>query len=128
MRRTLSALLLSALTIVATGCGSRPPEPADPAAARTALTRALDAWQQGQSPDALKDGSPPLYVADHDWQSGGKLQKYKLDAKEAMHGASVRFGAQLSLRGSDGKVAQKQVYYLVGTQPALTVVRADEGD
>lgn len=129
MRRTSYPLLLGGLVVVAMiGCGPRPPEPADPGAARAALTQALDAWQQGQTPTDLQASSPPIHVADVDWQGGWKLHKYKLDAKDVMHGAAVRLGARLSLRSPKGKTAEKQVFYLVGTQPTLTVVRADEGD
>ena len=63
--RLLAVAGLSAAACVSPGCGSGPPRPADPVAAREALERTLAAWKEGKTPESLKDAEPPIVVSDH---------------------------------------------------------------
>jgi hypothetical protein len=113
------------------GCGSGPPKPADPAAAREALDRALTAWKEGKSPESLKSDSPPIVVSDHSWSNGVRLVRYEIEPGDRRAGADQCFQVVLWLEGaqskgkSQSKVGERRekTEYNVGTNPILTVVR-----
>src|SRR3954469_15446902 len=75
----------------ATGCGPGPPTPAEPAAAREALERALAAWKEGKSAESLKGDDPPIVVSDHVWSKGPPLVKYEIEKGDRRAGANQRF-------------------------------------
>jgi hypothetical protein len=128
---TAAALALSALP----GCGSGPPTPADPAAARAALDRALTAWKEGKPADSLKNDDPPIVVSDHAWSGGASLLNYRIEPGDRRTGADQAFrvvlwlkddGAAVKPRGkarAKAKDGQEETEYNVGTSPMLTVVR-----
>jgi hypothetical protein len=122
-------LSLGSLLLLA-GCGGGPPlpQPADPARAREALRTALDAWQHGEQPSALANGSPAVHVNDYDWSAGQKLSRYRIADGEARQGVDTCFKVTLTLKDAQGRSVQKTVSYKVGTAPALTVVRSDAND
>jgi hypothetical protein len=111
------------------GCGSGPPRPADPAAARQALERALDAWIQGKQVESLKSENPPIVVSDHDWSSGARLVKYQIEPGDRRAGADHCFQVVLWLENDKtdpkrkGQEHKEKTEYNVGTDPILTVVR-----
>jgi hypothetical protein len=126
MKRTLALVLscsLAALTLV--GCGKSRPK-ADPEVARDTLRAALGAWKKGESADVLKERSPPIHVADHEWQGGFALLDYQVSAKDQLFGSDLRCQVELSLRNPRGKALKKKATYSVGTNHALTVVREDD--
>jgi hypothetical protein len=94
--------------------------------ARETLRLALDAWKNGEQPEALKDHRPSIYVADHDWGDGHQLVAYQVSAQDRPFGSHLRCQVQLSLRTHKGKVLNKKATYHVGTSRALTVVRTDD--
>ena len=67
-----------------------------------------------------------MHVSDPDWSEDCKLQKYRLLPDETERATTLRVKVALSMRDSRGKTADKTVAYLVGTQPAITVVREFE--
>lgn len=117
MRRPAIALVLA----FAAGCGSAPTQ-SDPEVARQTLQRALDAWKRGDPPDALKDASPPVTVADTEWRRGAKLLAYELADKTEPSGFDQRFTVKLTL---DADKKPRTVMYDVSTHPKLVVVRAE---
>src|SRR5262249_37802098 len=112
--------------VLAAGCGRyAPPPPADPAAARQALRSALDAWQGGDTVEALARGKPPVHVADDDWQGGARLLNYEITGEGEMLGLNLCCPVALSLQDRGGRTVQKKVRYSVGTSPVLTIFRED---
>lgn len=140
MNRTILfyAASLSAAVIAVLGppgCGSGPPKPADPAAARQALERALTAWSEGKSVESLKDEDPPIVVSDHSWLNGAHLVKYQIEPGDRRAGTDHNFQVVLWLeddkagaksksksKGKGGERREKTEYN-VGTNPILTVIR-----
>jgi hypothetical protein len=114
-----------------TGCGTGPPKPADPAAARAALERALTAWSEGKSAESLKDDDPPIVVSDHSWLNGARLLKYQIEPGDRRAGTDHNFQVVLWLeddktkaKGKDkGGERREKTEYNVGTNPILTVIR-----
>lgn len=119
--RSLPLILGLAL---AAGCGGRAPRPADPDQARTAVRAALDAWARGESAETLTQRRPAIHVVDHEWRSGLRLDRYEVVADQPA-GADLRCETTLWLRGPRETTIQKPAVYIVGTNPALTVVRED---
>jgi hypothetical protein len=111
--------------LVAAGCASRLQTPADPADAREALRGALDAWQRGDAPDALRDAAPVVHVSDPDWSAGCRLTRYHIAEGDDRSGIDLRYRVTLTFRDPKGKLVQKKTAYVVGTHPVLTVVRND---
>jgi hypothetical protein len=129
--RPLKLAVLSAAIVAGglTGCGSGAPKPADPAAAREALERALTAWTEGKPAESLKNESPPIVVSDHGWTSGARLIKYQIEPGDRRAGADHNFQVVLWLQDDKAKAKgksgerQEKTQYNVGTNPILTVVR-----
>ena len=115
--------LAAALLATAAGC-SRSSAPVDAPRARQALVAALNGWRRGEAPAALQGASPALTVQDLDWMGGARLLDYQIagDGREA--GANLHIPARLTLRTPQGKELRKDVTYVVGTSPILTVFRA----
>jgi hypothetical protein len=123
MSRRLFGLLLAGM-LLTLGCGG-PPAPADPAQARAALRAALDAWQKGESPDALKEHQPPVTVTAWEWRAGYQLLSYTIES-DTPFAADLRCRVQLALKNPRGKVLRKTAVYVVGTSPVLTVAQEEE--
>jgi len=117
-----SALLVG---LGSSGCGKARPK-ADADLARETLRMALDAWKKGQPADSLKDRSPPINVADHEWRGGFALLDYRVAEKDQHFGSDLRCQVELSLRNPKGKTLTKKATYSVGTNNALIVVREDD--
>jgi hypothetical protein len=137
MRKFLMIVGLSAAAIVLPGCGSGPPKPADPVAAREALERSLSAWKEGKTPESLKSDEPPIVVSDPAWSNGARLIKYQIEPGDRRAGADHSFlvllwtenstaATKAPKKGKDkskGKDGEEKAEYYVGTNPVLTVVR-----
>jgi len=108
---------------LAAGCGGKPAHAVNPDTARQTLRAALDAWKAGEKPDDLKQHSPPVVVQDFDWQGGARLVDYQVLGDGDCMDANLRCPVRLTLRDARGQAAQKEVVYLVGTSPQLTVFR-----
>jgi hypothetical protein len=113
--------------VLLTGCGGRPlPSPADPEQARQALRAALDAWARGEKSQSLRGGAPPIAVVDGDWDRGLRLEKYRLGPADQLSGPNLLCPVRLTLRNSQGRSIQKQVVYLVGTSPLVSILREEQ--
>ncbi|WP_337175661.1 hypothetical protein [Paludisphaera sp.] len=122
--RTTAALAL-VLALAASGCGTSGP-PADPEYGRKALVTALDAWQAGATPASLAQATPPIHVADGDWNAGAKLQGYKADDEGKHFGADLNYRVVLELKPARGKATRRDAVYAVSTHPRLMVLRQDD--
>jgi hypothetical protein len=125
MRTALSSSLFALLLV--SGCheGTGLPPAADPEKARASLRTALDAWQQGEQPDSLKNRTPAIYFTDFAWQGGQRLLKYELGEQTKGVGQQVVCSAVLSLAKGNDKPYEKKARYLIDTDPAIVIVPAD---
>lgn len=99
----------------------------DPPRAMDALKTALDEWKKGSDLKSLATSSTPMTVQDFDWSGGAKLVDYEIVGDGKPEDANLRVRVKLRLAGAAGKpqakTAEKSVWYLVGTSPAVTVFR-----
>lgn len=109
---------------LAAGCSAGPHDvPVDKARAHEALKTALESWKKGEAIDGLKSASPPIVVQDFDWMAGQKLVDYRITGEGQDDDSNLRIPVSLTLRDAKGGEAKKDVRYIVGTSPALTVFR-----
>jgi len=107
------------------GCsGYQHAESVDAERARATLKVSLDAWKSGSSPTALKAGSPSIMVQDLDWITGAKLIDYQVSGDGRKREANLFVPVRLTLRTPKGREIKKDVSYIIGTSPSLTIYRA----
>jgi len=113
------------LVLLLAGCSTGPRRAADvePEKARDALRTALESWKKGDKPAALQQRSPAITVQDMDWESGARLMSYELKDEGTAYDANLYCTVQLTLRPAQGPEVKKEVTYIVGTSPVLTVFR-----
>lgn len=104
------------------GCGGGPPPPTDPAAGVSLLRTALEAWQAGEAPDALKGRAPPLTVVDKDWSAGAKLTRFEIEESAAKPNG-YDLGCPVRLWLGDGKKPPVRVRYVVALSPNQVITR-----
>jgi hypothetical protein len=120
----LLCFVVSVFSISLLGCGRgnvAPPGASDPAAAKQALTQALDAWQTGAKPDSVSGA----IVSDEEWAGGAQLLSYQLQGEGKTHGNSFRQQATLEVRGPTGNGVRKTALYQIATNPKVTISRSD---
>jgi hypothetical protein len=88
------------------------------------LKIALDAWKTGKKTQELKAATPSIVVQDMDWDGGSKLLDYQITGPGTEQDANLRCPVKLTLRDPQGQEVKKDVSYIVGTDPVLTVFRA----
>ena len=120
--RTAGALVVAAVLTQA-GC-QRTPRPAAPDEARSALRQALDAWQQGEAPDAFGKRSS-LTVVEPKWRNRWRLVGYELAGDGRPSGFDWQCPVKLSLRDARGKAAQERAVYTISTAPVRVIIRAE---
>jgi hypothetical protein len=113
------------LLLLCAGCSTGPKRAADvePEKARDALRTALESWKKGDKPETLQQRSPAITVQDMDWESGLRLLSYELKDEGSAYDANLYCEVRLTLRTPQGAEAKKEVTYIVGTSPVLTVFR-----
>lgn len=117
-------LALAATLTLFAGCnGSQRAAPVDADRAREALKTTLDGWKKGDKPETLKEGTPSITVQDMDWMGGARLVDYQVDGDGKAVEANLFVPVKLTLRTKDGKELKKNVSYVVGTSPIVTVFR-----
>jgi hypothetical protein len=117
------AALLPRAGLLAAGCGSPAPPPADPEKARQALTAALDGWRKGQK--ELTHEGRPVTLRDRRFTSGGKLLSYKL-GQDQTYGHDRQFRVAMTVRDAGGREASEQAVYNVRTEPAVLIARVED--
>jgi len=120
-RLVVPTLMVLTVTLFAVGC-SGTPDVVRPTVAKETLITALTAWKNGDAPTLLRETSA-IVVQDMDWTAGAKLQDFKLQDDGKAVGANLSIEVELSLVDAAGAATQQKVWYLVGTDPALTVFR-----
>jgi hypothetical protein len=122
----LAALAMCAAAVWTGGCNrGRMGSPADNGKALAGLEAGLTAWKRGDAPDALAKGSPAVYFNDREWRDGAKLTEYKVAGEPTPFGYAVQFTVSLTLKDAQGKTTTKTVNYIVNTDSATSVARAD---
>lgn len=121
----LAAGLICAVLLAACGCSSQGPQaaPVDPELARNTLQTVLETWKSGESADMLQSLSPSIVAQDMDWKMGYELIDYEVDGQGDAVDTNLYCPVRLELRSPDGKNVTKNVRYIVGTDPVLTVFR-----
>lgn len=110
------------------GCGGRygaADLSVDPELARESFAAFLEAWKAGQTPADLQRRSPPILVGEPEWAAGTRLLSYEITADEFNDGANLHTAAELKLRDANGLESRQRVEYIVGTEPTVTVFRAE---
>ena len=124
VRTFTTQLLVCLLAVWVLGCSlGTGPAAVRPELARETLITALTAWKDGSSIDALRAQSPEIVVQDPDWTAGKQLTDFALQGDGKSVGATLSIEAQLVLADASGETLTQRVWFLVGTDPALTVFR-----
>ncbi len=121
LRLVVPTLMVLSVTMSAVGC-SGTADAVRPTVAKETLITALTAWKSGDTATLLREKSA-IVVQDMDWTAGAKLQDFKLQDDGKAVGANLSIEVELSLVDATGAETQQKVWYLVGTDPALTVFR-----
>ncbi len=123
-KRSMTQILVAMLAVCVVGCfGANAPEAVRPELAKETLITALTAWKDGSQIDVLQTQSPAIVVQDMDWSAGKQLKEFTLQGDGKAVGANLSIEVELILADSSGKTSNSKVWYLVGTDPALTVFR-----
>ena len=120
------AIMLGAC-LLAAGCGkSKLDEPVEPAKAREALEKALDAWKKGGKPADLQARTPAVYFNEPEWAAGKELVSSTVGPVE-LSGRQGRARVKLTLRDRAGKVTEREIGYLIDTTPQVVITREGLG-
>lgn len=119
--RHASQALLVLTLLCQSGCQPAA-EPAVPEQARDTLRQALDAWKQGERPEAFQERTA-ITVVERRWTQGVRLLAYDIQGDGRMHGFDWQSQVHLSLQDSLGKKTHERAVYNVSTSPARVVVR-----
>lgn len=122
--RLFRAACLLAVVLLA-GCGQRTVPVSDIDQAKALITQTFDDWKAGATLDAQRAKSPPVYVAEELWLGGAKLQDYELTGPGEPSGTNIRFKVKLKCTDKSGATRDRDLKYLVTTQPACTIARED---
>ena len=120
-----AAVLMPLFTLMGiAGCQNGPAAaPVDVPVAEQTLTRVLDGWKAGETAESFQKETPSVVVQDRDWQTGFALLDYEIRTPGKAYDANLHSDVALTLRDPDGKEVKKNVTYIVGTDPVLTVFR-----
>jgi hypothetical protein len=117
-----AGMLILSLT---SGCGDNGAAgTTDTNQARNALDRALSAWRDGKTADALKSEEPPLEASDHQWKNGLHLVKYEVQQDPLPSGSGQSFRVTLWLKDDHSKQTKVITQYDVATTSPIRVARA----
>lgn len=125
MRKYLRAACWPTLLLICfCGCSRQQhAAPVNAELARKSLRSALDSWKKGDELGALRKSSPSITVQDMDWKSGYRLLAYEIQGDGATRDANLHCPVKLTLQDPDGREVSREVVYIVGTDPVITVFR-----
>jgi hypothetical protein len=120
-----NALLPAFLLLgVAAGCTRQQhAAPVNPELARKSLREVLDGWKRGDDLASFRQASPSITVQDMDWTSGYKLLDYEIIGDGKYDDANLLCPVKLKLQDPKGNAVSRDVTYMVGTDPVITVFR-----
>ena len=126
----IGACLFALASMLLPGCSNPSLAHAvDVSEARDSLKIALDGWKKGDNPRSFASSPNPMVVQDFEWASGAKLIDYQLIDEGEAFDANLRIQVKLTMTSGQGvgnpsvKTIEKEVWYLVGTSPQVTVFR-----
>jgi hypothetical protein len=108
--------------LLAIGCGKPIDPPVDPDKAGEVLQSALDAWKAGEKPADLQARKPAVYLNEPEFAAGKELVSSQI-GKVELSGRQGRCKVKLTLRDKSGKVAEREIGYLIDTTPAVVITR-----
>ncbi len=118
-------LLCLSLAAIVVGC-SRPSIPvSDVEGAQRLVEASFTAWQNGKSVADMREGQPPVYVAEELWSPSFKLERFSIDGPGTVDGTNVRMPVTIEGADAAGKPVRRSMVYIVTTTPAQTIARAD---
>ena len=117
------AIVISACCLGTSCGGPRRAGPVDAEKARQAFKVVLDSWKGGESLSDFRKRSPSITVQDMDWLAGIKLVTYEFSGNERLDAANLHCSVKLLLRDAEGRETEKDVTYVIGTDPVTTVFR-----
>jgi hypothetical protein len=89
--------------------------------ARASLEAALTSWRDGKPFGAI-ESTPPVRVADSDWQAGQQIESFQIGDEEDQDDGTRRFPVKLKLK----KEGAKDVRYVVqGRDPVWVFSETD---
>ncbi|MBI3866214.1 MAG: hypothetical protein HY290_30410 [Planctomycetia bacterium] len=117
------------VAVALAGCGAPGPVyvAGDEEEAKEVLTTVLEAWKAGKKPADLKGEKPAYHVGDEDWEAGKSLKAFAATEDPVEVGGHWRVSAVLTLLADGRNEEQKQVAYSVTVEPAITVIRLEDG-
>ena len=95
----------------------------DQKVAQESLRTVLESWKKGADLASLKQGSPSITVQDLDWKTGYKLLDYEIIGDGKFDDANLLCPVKLKLVDPQGKEVTREVTYMIGTDPVITVFR-----
>jgi len=110
--------------LLGSGCGRSLPPASEPDVARKSLETALVAWKKGDTPESLQQAQPPIHFNEPRWQTGCRLESYKVLAPEPF-GREVKMRVMLSYKTSDGEAHEHETAYTVDTGTRIVIGPAD---
>ncbi len=124
MQRFYFRLLLFSLSAAGlSGCGGPRVYKVNPDVARQTLTKVLDHWKSGATPESLQTAKPSIIVQDADWAAGAKLTGYEVTDPGESRDANLIVKVKLTLTDRREQEVSKDVKYLISTAPVLTMHR-----
>lgn len=125
--RIRAAIVWCAAMAGLAGCGgpeATVPE-GDGSGARDMLVSVLEAWKGNKTRDELKSQSPPVWVADEDWEAGRTLSAYEIDGEPELNGSHWRVYVKLTISGETKDRPAQRVCYAVTLGDNVSVIRSD---
>jgi hypothetical protein len=124
--RSLTGVCLMFMSLLTIGCSNSGTEESfapQTDAARTALTAALTAWQQGKAePGVIENTKPVVQCVEPEWDAGSKLSKFEI-VKDSGTDAPRQFTVKITL---DGQATPQEVVYVVVGKDPLWVMREED--
>lgn len=123
IRLSFGRYCLFAAGLVLAGCGGAHP-PADAAKGEEALRTAFESWKSGETPEALKNRQPPIYLNEPEWAAGKKLLSFEIVEPLQLQGRQQRCTVKFTIEDAKtGAKQEKRIGYQVETNPVFVIAR-----
>lgn len=121
--RTFGVGLIAASVL---GCSPSAPPVVEVADGVSVVETALSAWRNSEQVQTLREGKNSIFVADPQWESGWKLEEFKI-VDQAIDGFQARCKVNLTLKDPQGKPSKETAEYIATSAPKKTLTRSSEG-